>query len=66
LVSRSAAPIHSYSEVNSLKESTKAFQKRLIEQVIQKFGNTLEGKRKASQVLGISLSSLYQKLDLKR
>ena len=66
LVSGSADTIHKSSEIRPLKESTKAFQQRLIEQVIQNFGNTLEGKRKASQALGISLSSLYQKLDLKR
>lgn len=52
------------SEIPPLKESTKAYQKRLIQQVIHSFGNNLEGKRKASQVLGISLSSLYQKLSL--
>ncbi|UCF83326.1 MAG: sigma 54-interacting transcriptional regulator [Desulfobacteraceae bacterium] len=50
------------SEIHPLKESTKAYQKRLIQQVIHSFGNNLEGKRKASQALGISLSSLYQKL----
>jgi PAS domain S-box-containing protein len=52
------------SEIHPLKESTKAYQKRLIQQVIHSFGNNLEGKRKASQALGISLSSLYQKLNL--
>ena len=52
------------SEIRPLKESTQAYQKRLIQQVIQGFGNSLEGKQKASQALGISLSSLYQKLNL--
>ncbi len=52
------------SEIHPLKESTKTYQKRLIQQVIHSFGNNLEGKRKASQALGISLSSLYQKLSL--
>jgi PAS domain S-box-containing protein len=52
------------SEIHPLKESTKAYQKQLIQQLIQSFGNSLEGKRKASQALGISLSSLYQKLHL--
>ncbi len=50
------------SETCFLKESMIAHQKRLIQQAIQRFGNTLEGKRKASQALGISLSSLYKKL----
>jgi len=52
------------SEICSLKESMIVYQKRLIQQAIQRFGNNLEGKRKASQALGISLSSLYQKLHL--
>ena len=52
------------SEIHPLKESTKAYQKRLIQQVIHSFDNNLEGKRKASQALGISLSSLYHKLNL--
>jgi transcriptional regulator with PAS, ATPase and Fis domain len=52
------------SDIRPLKESTKSYQKRLIQKVIHSFGNNLEGKRKASQALGISLSSLYQKLSL--
>lgn len=52
------------SEICSLKESMMVYQKRLIQQAIQSFGNNLEGKRKASRTLGISLSSLYQKLNL--
>jgi len=51
------------SEIRPLKESTQAYQKRVIQQTIRSFGNTLEGKQRASHVLGISLSSLYQKLN---
>ena len=50
------------SEIQPLKELTTAYQKRVIQQAIRSYGNTLEGKQKASQALGISLSSLYQKL----
>jgi PAS domain S-box-containing protein len=50
------------SEISSLKKAMMVYQKRLIQQGIQRFGNNLEGKRKASQALGISLSSLYKKL----
>ena len=64
LVAGSDDTIQKPSKIRPLKESTKVYQKRLIQLVIQSFGNSLEGKRKASQTLGISLSSLYQKLRL--
>ncbi len=51
------------SEIRPLKESTQAYQKRVIQQTIRSFGNTLDSKQRASQALGISLSSLYQKLN---
>jgi len=51
------------SEIQPLKELTTAYQKRVIQQAIRSYGNSLEGKQKASQALGISLSSLYQKLN---
>jgi transcriptional regulator with PAS, ATPase and Fis domain len=64
LVDGSGDTFQKISEVCSLKESMIVYQKRLIQQAIQRFGNDLEGKQKASQTLGISLSSLYQKLNL--
>lgn len=64
LVDGSGDTFQKISEINLLKESMRAYQKRLIQQAIQRFGNNLEGKQKASQALGISLSSLYQKLNL--
>lgn len=64
LVDGSGDTFQKVSEINHLKDSMRAYQKRLIQQAIQRFGNNLEGKRKASHTLGISLSSLYQKLNL--
>ena len=57
------AALRKPSEIHPLKELTTAYQKRVIQQAIRSYGNTLEGKQKASQALGISLSSLYQKLN---
>lgn len=37
-------------------------QRRSIEEALAKFGNSLEGKKKVAQTLGISLSTLYARL----
>ena len=40
----------------------KKFEQEEIRRQIQYFGVTLEGKKKAAKVLGISLATLYNKL----
>lgn len=46
-----------------LSEKVKEFEKREVENALKLFGNTLEGKKKAAKYLGISLASLYNKLN---
>ncbi len=49
----------------TLAELVSSFEKRQIKRAIRLYGNTTEGKRKAAEALGISLSSLYAKLGKK-
>ena len=51
------------SEISPLKKSVRAYEARIINDALRKFGNTLEGKKRASQSLGISLATLYSKLN---
>ena len=53
------------SDGKTLSELVKKFEQREILRVIEKFGNTTQGKREAAKELGISLSSLYAKLEKK-
>lgn len=46
----------------TLSERVKEFERQEIKREIEKYGNTVEGKKEAAKQLGISLSSLYQKL----
>lgn len=46
----------------TLKQSVKEFEESIINDTISLFGDTLEGKKKAAEVLGISLASLYNKI----
>jgi transcriptional regulator with PAS, ATPase and Fis domain len=42
-------------------------EEQLIMEALRRFGNNTEGKRKAAKALGISLATLYRRLDkLKR
>jgi len=53
----------SYDTQNrTLKERVMEFEREEIEHAIEIYGDTLEGKRKAAEVLGISLANLYKKL----
>lgn len=63
LVDEGRDTFQEFFEIKQLKDSMKIHERQLIQQAIQRFGNNLEGKIKASQALGISLSSLYQKLN---
>lgn len=46
----------------NLKQLVKEFEESIINDTISLFGDTLEGKKKAADILGISLASLYNKL----
>jgi len=47
----------------TLQQRTLAFQKSEIEKLLKKNGTTLEGKKRTAKQLGISLASLYSKLN---
>lgn len=46
----------------TLAERVYAFEQAEIRTMLYRYGNTLEGKRKATAALGIFLASLYNKL----
>ena len=46
----------------TLSQRVRAFEKGEIRKALEKYGASLEGKKKAAAELGISLSSLYSKL----
>lgn len=48
--------------VKLLKDAVREFEEKEINKVIDIYGNTLEGKKKAAEALGISLASLYNKM----
>ncbi len=56
------APMH--TEGRELPElvSLEEMEKRMIRLALQRFGDSVEGKKKAAQVLNISLATLYNKL----
>lgn len=51
------------SSQNTLAERVRAFEKQEIESLIKKHGDSLESKKKIAQELGISLATLYVKLN---
>lgn len=50
----------------TLSQRTKEFERREIEKLLQKYGATLAGKKRAAAELGISLASLYNKIGGKK
>lgn len=48
---------------HTLAQQTRAFEKREINKLLERNGTDLEGKKKTATQLGISLSSLYNKLN---
>ena len=46
----------------TLAQRVRAFERQEIQTALEKYGSSLEGKKKAAAALGISLSSLYSKL----
>ncbi|MGN1144245.1 MAG: sigma-54 interaction domain-containing protein, partial [Anaerovoracaceae bacterium] len=51
------------STEQKLAERVKRFERSEIEQTLLKYGNTLEGKKQAASALGISLATLYNKMN---
>lgn len=49
--------------IKPLKESLKEKERLELQKALMLFGDTLEGKKKAAEALGISLASLYNKLN---
>ncbi len=45
----------------SLEEKVRQYERKLIYETLESFGNTLEGKKLAAKSLGISLPTLYRK-----
>ncbi len=45
-----------------LGQRVRAFERAEIQKVLQRYGNTLDGKKRAAAELGISLATLYNKL----
>lgn len=65
IIQRSVLDFYGYDgrSEKTLAEKVKEFEKREIERALNLFGNTVEGKKKAAEYLGISLASLYNKLN---
>ena len=47
----------------TLAQRTRAFEKQVILKLLERNGTSLEGKKKTAAQLGISLASLYNKLN---
>jgi PAS domain S-box-containing protein len=47
----------------SLKEVLKKTEQEVIQQTVKSYSNTLDGKKKAAKKLGISLATLYNKMN---
>ncbi len=47
----------------NLSEMTKIYEKSIIESYLSRYGDHVEGKVKTAQKLGISMATLYRKLD---
>jgi PAS domain S-box-containing protein len=54
--------IESSHDILPLDVSLRAHEEKMIRMALSRFGSTLKGKRRASRALGISLSTLYNKL----
>ncbi|MDW5299796.1 MAG: sigma 54-interacting transcriptional regulator [Sedimentibacter sp.] len=58
--------IGNFSEKENLKlaDLTKAYEKSVINNKIQKLGDTVDSKKEAARQLGISIATLYRKLEM--
>lgn len=53
----------SQMETLSLNERVRDFEKKIIEETLQKYGNTKNGREKAAEELKISRATLYRKIN---
>jgi len=65
IIQRSVINSHSYNytKEKTLAEKVREFEKNEIRKALNQFGNTVEGKKKAAEYLGISLATLYNKIN---
>lgn len=47
----------------TLQEMTKAYEKTIIESYLERYGNSLEAKAEIAKQLGISMATLYRKIE---
>jgi transcriptional regulator with PAS, ATPase and Fis domain len=57
-----AASGNKVSNIKPMKEITRENEIMEIKKALLRYGNTVEGKKKAAKALGISLATLYNKL----
>ena len=51
------------SSMKNLNEMTKEYEKRLLNQLIERYGDTTESKRMIAESLGLSVTTLYRKIN---
>lgn len=52
------------AQPRQLASKGKQAEREAIENVIQRFGSSVEGKKQAAKELGISIATLYRKIKL--
>lgn len=52
---------NTYKKLLPLKQRVKEFEKEYIKEVLEMYEDNLEGKKRAAEVLGVSLATLYNK-----
>ncbi len=62
LVSLLETPIHTDTSTLGELMSIEEMEKRMIRMALQRYGDSVEGKKRAAQVLNISLATLYNKI----
>lgn len=50
-------------DLKSLDDMTREYEKEILKKLLNKYGNTTEGKRKIAEKLGMSITTLYRKLN---
>lgn len=50
-------------DLKSLDDMTREYEKEILKKLLTKYGNTTEGKRKIAENLGMSITTLYRKLN---
>ncbi len=52
-----------FSKNKSLAELTRQYEKSVVQSYLNRYGENLEGKAKTAKLLGISMATLYRKLE---